>query len=102
MLSGKYAVTVSMLTSAAFLLASCGTEGSQNGTASPISSTKSSLEIAKAEPGDSLAIDYTLKLDDGTVFDTTVPEMAQKSLKYDPKRTYSPLLARLGAGQVPV
>ncbi len=51
--------------------------------------------------GDSVAIDYVLKLEDGSVFDTTVSEQAEKSSKYDPKRTYSPILVRLGTGQIP-
>lgn len=51
--------------------------------------------------GDSVAIDYVLKLSGGAMFDTTLPDMAEKSAKYDPKRTYSPLLVRLGAGEIP-
>ncbi len=51
--------------------------------------------------GDSVAIDYVLKLEDGSVFDTTVSEKAEKSAKYDSKRAYSPILVRLGTGQIP-
>lgn len=90
------------LASAVFLLASCGTESASTGQSFPISATQPPSNVTKAAPGDTVAIDYILKLDDGKTFDTTLSDVAPESTKYDSKRTYSPLLVQLGSGRVPV
>jgi len=50
--------------------------------------------------GDTVKVDYTGKLEDGTVFDTSIEETAKKAGKYDANRTYSPLTFVAGAGQM--
>lgn len=51
--------------------------------------------------GDRILVDYSLKLDDGKLYDTTIPSEAPKSIKYDPKRIYSPFLISVGERQMP-
>lgn len=48
-----------------------------------------------------VAVDYLLRLDDGTVFDTTLATEAPKSAKWDAKRAYVPLLVVLGEKTMP-
>ncbi|MBM3229381.1 hypothetical protein FJZ26_03025 [Candidatus Parvarchaeota archaeon] len=44
-----------------------------------------------AAQGDYVTVDYTLRLDNGTVVDTSIKDVASKAGIYDLKRTYSPL-----------
>ena len=44
--------------------------------------------------GDYLLIDYTGKLEDGTVFDTTLKEKAVEAGIYDEEKEYKPLFFR--------
>ncbi len=50
--------------------------------------------------GDYLLIDYTGKLEDGTVFDTTLKEKAVEAGIYDEEKEYKPLFFRTDTGQV--
>ncbi|MFI5383573.1 MAG: peptidylprolyl isomerase [Methanosarcina thermophila] len=50
--------------------------------------------------GDYILIDYTGKLEDGTVFDTTSKEKALEAGIYDEKKDYRPLFFRVDARQV--
>ncbi|KKH92949.1 peptidylprolyl isomerase [Methanosarcina sp. 1.H.T.1A.1] len=50
--------------------------------------------------GDYLLIDYTGKLENGTVFDTTLKEKALETGIYDEEKKYSPFFFRADAGQV--
>jgi peptidylprolyl isomerase len=50
--------------------------------------------------GDCLLIDFTGKLEEGTVFDTTSKEKAIEAGIYDPEREYKPLFFRADAGQI--
>jgi peptidylprolyl isomerase len=50
--------------------------------------------------GDYLLIDYTGKLEDGTVFDTTSREKALEAGIYDEKKEYRPFFFRADTGQV--
>ncbi|MBU0762624.1 MAG: peptidylprolyl isomerase [Candidatus Altiarchaeota archaeon] len=49
---------------------------------------------------DFVKINYTGKLEDGKVFDTTDPELAKKEGIFDEKRVYKPLTVAVGEGQV--
>lgn len=55
---------------------------------------------AKAEKGKKVKVNYTGTLLDGTMFDTSVKEDAQKGNILDPNRPYEPIEFELGVGQV--
>ncbi|AKB25765.1 FKBP-type peptidyl-prolyl cis-trans isomerase SlyD [Methanosarcina sp. MTP4] len=55
-------------------------------------------ETAKA--GDTVHVDYVGKLEDGTVFDTSIEEVAVEAGIYIEGREYSPLTFEAGAGQM--
>lgn len=52
------------------------------------------------EKGDYLLIDYTGKLEDGTIFDTTLKEKALEAGIYSEEKDYRPLFFRADARQV--
>jgi FKBP-type peptidyl-prolyl cis-trans isomerase 2 len=54
----------------------------------------------KIEDGDAISVDYIGKLEDGTVFDTSVKEVAVKAGIYNEMRGYEPLRFTVGAGQM--
>lgn len=66
------------------------------------SCAKSENEAPKqvVRSGDTIAVDYTGRLEDGTVFDSSRPEDAKKSKNYNAGRTYEPLSFTVGAGQM--
>lgn len=49
--------------------------------------------------GDSISVDYTGKLDDGTVFDTSIKETAIEAGKFYEQKNYEPLPFTVGTGQ---
>ncbi len=55
---------------------------------------------AVVEMGDIVQVDYTGKLPDGTVFDTSDPEVAVSAGVYQEGRTYQPLTVVIGAHNV--
>lgn len=63
-------------------------------------------ENSKADPektiesGDTISVDYVGELEDGTVFDTSVQEVAVESGIYNEQREYEPLTFTVGAGQM--
>ncbi len=50
--------------------------------------------------GDHVVVDYTGKLKDGTIFDSSIEEKAKKSEFYDENRDYEPFGFTVGEGQV--
>jgi len=62
-----------------------------------ITSTQSSAVV---ELGDTVQVDYTGKLPDGTVFDTSDPEVAKSAGLYQEGRPYKPLSVVMGAQSV--
>lgn len=50
--------------------------------------------------GDTVQVDYTGKLEDGTVFDTSIEEVAKQAGTYNANRTYAPFTVVAGTGQV--
>jgi FKBP-type peptidyl-prolyl cis-trans isomerase 2 len=52
------------------------------------------------EMGDTVVVNYTGKLTDGTVFDTSDPEVARSADVYQEERQYQPLKVVMGANKV--
>ncbi len=52
------------------------------------------------ENGDLISVDYVGKLEDGTVFDTSIKEVAIEAGTYNQMRDYKPLTFTVGAGQM--
>jgi len=50
--------------------------------------------------GDTIAVNYTGKLEDGTIFDSSRLEDAKKSANFSEGRVYEPLKFTVGAGQM--
>lgn len=53
-----------------------------------------------AKNGDMVLVDYIGKLEDGTLFDTSVESVARESGTYNSGREYAPLEVELGSGSV--
>ncbi|MEA1906869.1 MAG: peptidylprolyl isomerase [Euryarchaeota archaeon] len=58
----------------------------------------STVEVIKE--GDHVLVDYTGRLEDGTVFDTSVEDVAIEAGVHNPGRAYQPLGFTVGAGQM--
>ena len=50
--------------------------------------------------GDYVEVDYTGRLEDGTIFDSSIKEIAKKSKYYDKNRNYKPLGFTVGKGKL--
>lgn len=50
--------------------------------------------------GDQVSVDYTGRLENGTVFDTSVKDVAIENGVYNPSRDYQPIEFTVGAGQM--
>lgn len=50
--------------------------------------------------GDTIEVDYVGRLEDGTIFDSSLEEEAKKMANYSSGRTYQPLPFTVGAGQM--
>ncbi len=54
----------------------------------------------RIENGDTISVDYVGRLEDGTIFDTSVKEAAIQAGIYNQMRNYEPLTFKVGAGQM--
>jgi FKBP-type peptidyl-prolyl cis-trans isomerase SlyD len=54
----------------------------------------------KIENGDTISVNYIGKLEDGTIFDTSIKEAATEAGIYNQMRDYKPLTFKVGAGQM--
>lgn len=54
----------------------------------------------KIENGDTISVNYVGKLEDGTIFDTSLKEVAIEAGTYNQMRNYEPLTFTVGAGQM--
>lgn len=54
----------------------------------------------KIENGDTISVNYVGKLEDGTIFDTSVKEVAVEAEIYNQMRNYEPLTFTIGEGQM--
>lgn len=52
------------------------------------------------EEGDHVKVDYTGKLEDGTIFDSSIEKKAKESEFYDENRDYGPFSFTVGEGEV--
>ena len=93
------------------LLASCGSPHTPTGssTSTGLSSTTSSLTSTSSmvtttkdvvAKGNTISVDYTGRLEDGTIFDSSRVDDAKKSTNYSSGRTYEPLSFTVGAGEM--
>ena len=60
--------------------------------------TKDTSRIIKN--GDTVSVNYVGKLEDGTIFDTSLKEVAIEAGKYNQMRNYEPLTFTVGVGQM--
>ncbi|MDW7731705.1 MAG: peptidylprolyl isomerase [Methanolobus sp.] len=51
------------------------------------------------EPGDNVTVDYIGELEDGTVFDTSIEQVAKDEGLYNPARNYEPFSFVVGSNQ---
>ncbi len=51
--------------------------------------------------GDSVTMDFTIRTQDGKIFDTTDPKLAPESINYDPKKIYQAVSFTLWSGMFP-
>jgi FKBP-type peptidyl-prolyl cis-trans isomerase 2 len=83
---------IAILAAMTIFLASCGSSNTSN------TDTASTGRVVKS--GDTISVQYTGKLEDGTIFDSSRQEDAKQSKNYSPQRTYEPLSFTVGAGQM--
>ena len=77
-------------------LASCGKETPLTQTAKDDPVVKQQTASSKvAALGDTVAVDYVGKLEDGTIFDSSIKDMARKSSNFSEGRTYEPYMLQL-------
>ncbi|MDQ1343853.1 MAG: hypothetical protein QG650_573 [Patescibacteria group bacterium] len=83
------------------LLSSCGKSAdTAPASVTPVTDINTATETRIVKAGDTVAVDYLGKLEDGTVFDTSIKSEAEKAGKLNAGRDYAPLLFTVGAGQM--
>jgi FKBP-type peptidyl-prolyl cis-trans isomerase 2 len=73
---------------------------SNNGNNSENGNKSGTIESRMVKAGDTVQVDYTGKLENGTVFDTSKEDVAKQAGIYDSNRTYAPLAFVVGSGQM--
>ncbi len=53
-----------------------------------------------AQQGDTVRVDYVGTFEDGTVFDTSLEQVAKDNALFSPQRSYAPLEFTIGGGQM--
>jgi len=64
-----------------------------------VSGCTETSDNAVVKQGDHVTVDYIGELEDGTVFDTSIKDVAIDAGMYNPNREYQPLGFTVGAGQ---
>jgi FKBP-type peptidyl-prolyl cis-trans isomerase 2 len=90
--SGAISIIAILLLISVILGSGCMDKGNGNGN-----ETGDSRAV---KPGDAVQVNYTGKLENGTVFDTSIEEVAKQAGIYVSGREYTPLTFVAGAGQM--
>ena len=77
----------------------CTSSGNKN-TSSSNSNNSGAVESRAIKNGDTIQVDYTGKLENGTIFDTSREDVAKQEGIYVSSRVYSPLIFVVGSGQM--
>ena len=77
----------------------CTSSGNKN-TSSSNSNNSGVVESRAVKNGDTIQVDYTGKLENGTIFDTSREDVAKQEGIYVSSRVYSPLIFVVGSGQM--
>lgn len=93
---------LAILLSVGLLLSAC-TIGGTNKTGPDSVIQKQTQNGLEAKNGDTVAVDYVGKFEDGTVFDSSIESEAKKAPNFSAGRTYQPLVTTLeeGGGTIP-
>ncbi|MDK2825747.1 peptidylprolyl isomerase [Methanolobus vulcani] len=68
--------------------------------ASGCTDSNNSANSRVVQVGDNVSVNYTGMLEDGTVFDTSIADVAKANGIYNPARNYEPLSFIVGSGQM--
>ncbi len=79
--------------------AKCGLPGVP-ANKTPVGAGENASKAGGAMPQDLVTIDYIISYENGTVFDTSVVGVAQKTGVYDPSKSYAPVSFIVGEGDV--
>jgi FKBP-type peptidyl-prolyl cis-trans isomerase 2 len=77
-----------------------GCTGTDNGNKSGDGNKSGTVESRAVKAGDTVQVDYTGKLENGTVFDISKEDVAKQAGIYDSNRTYAPLSFVAGSGRM--
>lgn len=70
-----------------------------NKTGTDMTNTESTGKTVVSS-GDTVSVDYVGRLEDGTIFDSSLEEFAKQMKNYTPGRKFEPLEFKVGAGQM--
>ena len=77
-----------------------GCTDTDHGNKSEDGNKSGTVESRAVKAGDTVQVDYTGKLENGTVFDTSKEDVAKQAGIYDSNRTYAPLSFVAGSGRM--